>query len=362
MAGVPQLRSYIPIAAPARREPTDGTEARLRVSPGFEPAWFRERVAVDFSKRWHTDPLYRRRTLALMRRELLRAFPSTDYWSARDELELATISGCYGICVVPAVFGKKIRYHADRWPELEPGQELTIERVEKLDVRELLAGPFVEALFRQMEAIAAEWGTIRGHLNYQGVLNNAFHLRGQQVLTDLTDRPEFAEHLFWLITEIIIGLAQMVQERQRKAGLAVNQLAVSNCTVNMVSPATYRRFLLTHDRAIAESFERFGVHTCNWNATPYLKVLGALPKVGYIDVGMMSDLKKVREAFPLARRAVLYSPSRLDQASLEEIRADVERIGAELAPCDVVMADIQAGTPDARVNALIQMCRELSGA
>ena len=70
-----QLRNHIPIA-PARREPADGTESDLRVSLGFEPAWFHQRCGVDFSEPWHKDPYYRYETLKKMKVELVRAFPT----------------------------------------------------------------------------------------------------------------------------------------------------------------------------------------------------------------------------------------------------------------------------------------------
>jgi hypothetical protein len=88
-------------------------------------------------------------------------------------------------------------------------------------------------------------------------------------------------------------------------------------------------------------------------------VLSELPRVGYLDMGIESDMRQVKTRFPDARRAVLYSPVRLQDASLEEIRKDMEKIFCELSPCDVVMADIQATTPDRRVNELLEICRAL---
>ena len=129
--------------------------------------------------------------------------------------------------------------------------------------------------------------------------------------------------------------------------------------MNMISPRAYRQFIFPHDRKIAESFERFGVHTCNWNVTPYLQVLRELPKMGYLDMGIISDMRQARALFSDARRAVMYSPVKLQDASVEEIRADMQKIRDELAPCDVVMADIQATTPDARVNELLDICHSL---
>jgi len=356
-----KLRNHIPISGPARREATNGTESDMRVSLGFEPAWYHKRYGVDFSERWHKDPFYRYESLVKMKRELCQRFPSVSYWNENYKDDLATISGCYGAYVIPKIFGFPLIYKEDRWPEIDKSKEkLSIEEIEKLDVDEILSSPFIEEIFHQMDIIEAEWGKIHGYLNWQGVLNNAFILRGEDIFTDFYDRPVFMHLFFSTICNVMIKLAQKVQKRQRDSGFYINHFCVSNCTVNMVSPKIYREFLLPYDKKIAESgFERFGMHTCNWDVTPYLEEIKKLPKVGYLDMGIMSDMKKVKEMFPEARRAVMYSPVRLQEASLNEIRKDMEKIYSELSPCDIVMADIQATTSDERVNELLNICKNL---
>jgi hypothetical protein len=354
-----KLRNHIPIGAPARREPADGSETPLRVSLGFEPAWFAERCGVDLGERFHTDPRLRYRTLEKMKMELVRRFPSVSYWDASRQDDLATLSGVYGAYPVPHVFGMPLIYAPDRWPTPDYRRRLSVEEIERLDVETVLGGPAVEELFGQIETIQGEWGKVHGYLNWQGVLNNAFALRGQEVFLDMFDKPDLTRHFFSVITEVIIRLARMVQERQRASGFSIDQLSVSNCVMNMISPQVYERFVYPFDRRIAGSFERFGVHTCNWDVTPYIEVLGRLPNLGYLDMGVMSDLKTVRRAFPYTYRAVLYSPVALQDAAPAVLRADMERIYRELAPCDLVMADIQASTPDERVHELLAVCRRL---
>ena len=157
----------------------------------------------------------------------------------------------------------------------------------------------------------------------------------------------------------MIRLAQKVQKRQRESGFYINHFSVSNCTLNMISPQIYREFLFPYDKKIAESFERFGVHTCNWDVTPYLEELKKLPKIGYLDMGIMSDLKRVKNMFPEARRAVGYSPVRLQEANLDEIKKDMKKIYDELSPCDVELADIEATTSDERIKEVLQICKNL---
>jgi hypothetical protein len=56
----------------------------------------------------------------------------------------------------------------------------------------------------------------------------------------------------------------------------------------------------------------------------------------------------------------MYTPMDLANKSLETIRLDLERIVRDYAPCDLVLADIEAGTPDERVLQVLAMCEELS--
>ena len=354
-----RLRNHIPIGAPARREPADGTEAPLRVSLGFEPAWFYVRCGVDLSERWHTDPCYRHDALATMKAALCRAFPEVDYWDENKTEDLWTLSGCYGAYVVPALFGCTLGYAPDRWPVIASRPAMDLAALADLDADALLQGALVADLERQMDTIEAEGGMIHGYLNWQGILNNAFNVMGQQVFVEMGDRPQLVHRLLALICEVMIRLAQQVQQRQRASGFEIDQLDVSNCVMNMISPRSYRDYVFPYDKSVAESFRWFGVHTCNWDVTPYLEVLRELPNVGYLDMGMMSDMRRARDLFPEARRAVLYSPVTLHEASKETIARDMARIYQDLAPCDVVMADIRADTPDDRVCYLLQACRDL---
>jgi hypothetical protein len=355
-----KLRNHIPIAGPARREPADGTEGRFRVSLGFEPAWYTQRCEVKFTDQWHRDPEYRHRTLKAMKAELVRAFPEVPYWDPEDDRDLATISGVYGAYPIAHAFGIPLVYGEDRWPALDPARRLSVEEIEALDADRVLQSPVVEDIFRQMDLIEQQWGVIHGYLNWQGVLNNAFNLRGQEIFLDMHDKPDLVRRFFSVITEVMIHLAQRVQERQRASGFAVDQFSVSNCVMNMISPESYAGFVRPFDTRIAGSFERFGVHTCNWDVTPYIEVLAQLPKLGYLDMGMMSDMRRVRETFPDTYRAVLYSPVKLQEAGPEQIRSDMEKIYEDLEPCDLVMADIQASTPDERVRTLLAMCEEIA--
>ena len=90
----------------------------MRVSLGFEPAWYHRRCGVDFSERWHADPVYRHDALVRMKAELHRAFPDRDVLGCHDDRDTWTISGVYGSYLIPVIFGCELRYEPDRWPAI----------------------------------------------------------------------------------------------------------------------------------------------------------------------------------------------------------------------------------------------------
>jgi hypothetical protein len=355
-----QLISYIAPAAPATRRPAMGDEAFLRPEIGFTPNWYRNALGIDFGQKWHTDPVYRRETVLAMRSELKRRFPNAEIGGVnRPDKPLDLLTGTYGCISVAAIYGVPIIYYEDKWPNCEH-RYLNDEDVDSLEAPELDTNPFFQELMVQVDWIAAHEGRVEGFINFQGVLNNAYRLRGEKLFYDMKDRPQRCRHLFDCVCTTMIEAAKLLHERQLESGVEVGFFTVSNCLVNMVSPEQYRNFLLPFDRRIGEVFGCIGIHNCAWNADPYIDDYAAVPHLGYIDMGLDSDLARAKQVIMHARRAVMYTPTDLANKSLELIKVDLEKVARDYAPCDVVVADIEAGTPDERIMAFLELCDEIN--
>jgi hypothetical protein len=352
MSQVSQLISYIAPGAPATRRPADGTEPFVRAEIGFTPAWYRQHLEIDFGRPFHTDPEYRRNAMLAMRRLLCTRFAGVPIGRA-DSVEepLDLLTGVFGACSVAAIYGVRIVYAADNWPTCAQ-QYLTDEQVDRLEPPDLENNPHFQAVMKQVDWIAASEGIVTGYVNWQGVLNNAQRLRGQQLFFDLLDAPERARHLFACVCQTMIDAARRVYARQRETGFNVRFSTISNCLVNMIAPQQYEQLLLPFDRQIAEAFGCIGIHNCAWSATPYLELYARVPHVAYIDMGLDSDLRRAQKLFPAARRAVMITPMDVAGKPLAAIEADIVRIADQYGPCDLVLADIDAGVPDERIKAI----------
>ncbi len=355
-----QLISYISPGAPARRRPADGDEPFLRPELGFTPKWYREKLGIDFGERWHTDPSYRRQTVVGMREELRRRFPDTSIGGInRPDTPPDLLTGLYGTCLVAGIYGVPIVYAEDNWPNCQH-EYLTDEEVESLEPPDLDTSPLFRDLMKQVDWIATQEGRVEGFINWQGVLNNAQRLRGERLFYDMIDEPKRCRRLFDCVCTTMVEAARRLHERQRASGVDIGFFTVSNCLVNMVSPEQYRDFLLPFDQRIANIFGCIGIHNCAWNADPYIDAYAAVAHLGYIDLGLDSDLSRARRAFPRGRRALMYTPMDFANKPLEAIRDDVERIARDYAPCDIVVADIEAGTPDRRVRDFLGLCEAIN--
>lgn len=350
-----QLVSYIAPAAPATRRPATGREPFVRPEVGFTPRWFRESLGIDFGRTWHADPAYRRETVLAMRAELRKRFPGRNIGgSEAPESPLDLLTGTLGACVIPGIFGLPIVYSCENWPAAGH-QYLSDHDADHLEPPDLDETPFFQELMGQLEWIAKSEGKIEGFLNWQGILNTVYRLRGPEIFCDILAEPARFDRLCECVKTTVIDACQRVQARQRESGVEVSFFTVSNCLVNMISPELYAERLLRFDQRIAETFGCIGIHNCAWNATPYLEAYASVPNVGYVDMGIESDLVKAKAFFPVARRAVMLTPMSVSGQPIEELKKTFERIALEYAPCDVVMADIDAGTPDERVRELLEL-------
>jgi hypothetical protein len=291
--------------------------------------------------------------------EVRRRFPGSNVGGIDDDLPPDLLTGVFGSAVVPAMFGQSVRYFADKWPAPH-GEPLTDEQADALEPLDLDNNEPFQQILSQLDRIEELTGAARGYLNWQGVLNTSFRLRGEQIFMDMMDNPKRAHHIFDCVAVTMIDGIKRLHKHQEQSPPEEKFGTISNCVVNMIGPEHYHEHLLPYDLKIRAEFENFGIHNCAWIVDPFMESYATVPKLGYIDMGITSDLKKARRLFPNTRRTLLYTSMDLANKSQEQIRADFEGIAKELAPCDVGMPDIEMDIPDERVRLVLDLCAEFT--
>ena len=355
-----QLRYYIAFGAPPTREQAEGTEPFMRPEVGFTQRWYHHYCGLDFGERWHADPDLRMKGWERMRGEIRRRFPGRNIGGSEGDDPPDLLTGTYGGCVVSSVYGQEIRYWPDNWPASAPGQELSDEEADELKPPEMEHNAVFSGILKQMDRIERLTGTIRGFLNWQGVLNSAFRLRGDAIFMDMIETPERASRIFECVANTMIEGYQLVHARQRGAGTDYRFGTTANCVVNMVSPQHYERLLLPFDLRLRSAFLNFGIHNCAWRVDPYLPGYSRVPNLGYLDMGLESDLTEVKRLFPKSRRNLIYTSMDMMNKADGQIRDDFERIARDLGPCDLGLPNVELGVSDERILFAMDLCEELS--
>jgi hypothetical protein len=354
------LRYYIALSAPPTREAVVGPEPYLRAEAGFTPKWFHEYLGIDFSESWHRNPDYRLETWNQMSAEVSKRFPGRNIGDCEEEGPPDILTGIYGGCVVSQMFGVGVRYWPGSWPAAEHGYLLPDEEALKLKPVDLENNRFFQGILEQCDRIEQLTGTVKGYLNWQGVLNTAFRMRGERIFTDLIEAPQRAHSVFDAVATTMIDGIKRLLARQREAGQDYRFATISNCVVNMLSPRHYEEFLLPYDLKIRSEFENFGIHNCAWNVNPYMNAYSKVPRLGYLDMGMESDFLRCRELFPETRRNLIYEDMDVANKTKEEIRREIEQIASDLGPCEIGLPNLEYGIPDERIHWLLDTIDEVS--
>ncbi len=328
-----------------RRAPRDAPPVTVHVS--FSPDWFRSRMGLDLGPRWHHDPAYRRGSFVAMARALNAEFPRLRLGGNPDEIR-GGISQIHTCAVVAALFDQDVIYAEDAWPE-NARRTLDDSAADALEPPDFRSGRIFADIMRQMDEIEREWGVVDGELNYQGVLNTAFRLRGEQIFTDMVAAPERARHVLEVVCETTMRFADAIFDRQTRSGARKDYFVTSNCVVNMISERHYREFVMPWDKKLSDHYPGFGIHNCGWKVDAYARAYAEIRPLGYLDFGIQSDLTLLAELFPRATLTVILNPEDIIDTGPAHVRATLQRLHDELGECRIILGSLDGRTPSSEV-------------
>ena len=298
----------------------------------FNPNWWSTNAGISFDEKFYLDVETRIQNDVTMRGVLYERYGDLGLGEANPQprpiIGSMHVAGGF---VIPALLGSRIRFSANEAPQPEP-MHLSLEQIEsfeKPDWRNLYP---MKQLIAQMDELQSRFGYVVGDVNTDGLLNAAYHLYGQNLFADFYDAPERARQLMEIIGELIADVASYFQSRTQSFSISVNRMVVhlsptpflhANCSVQMISPKSYRAMQLPIEQKMAERMQPFGIHHCGSNlhtvAAEYAKLSPA-----FVDVGWGSHVGQVREKLPNAFLNLRLSPVRMLECSPQEIAEDTK--------------------------------------
>jgi hypothetical protein len=351
---------YIPFAsALVWNRKVAGDDSDLKIHVSFSPDWFTKRMGLDYGETWHRDPVYRRESFVAMAKALNSEYPELRLGGDPDSI-VAGLSQIDSCAFVAALFGQEIRYSPDGWP-VNTGPLIDDDEAETLENPSFENHPVYQDLIRQMDIIEREWGAVEGELNYQGILNTAFRLRGEKIFTDMLLAPQRSHRVLSAVCETTMRVVDAVYTRQARSGARRDYFVTSNCVVNMISEQQYREFIMPYDLKLYDHFPNFGIHNCGWTVDVYLSAYAEIGSLGYLDFGINSDLSRIKELFPNTILTVILNPDDIlgkDQSDLEQM---LQNLHDKLCKCRIILGSLDGSTPPEAVVDLFQTASQVWG-
>jgi hypothetical protein len=341
-------------------------EEFLPVELVFNPHWWHQAAGIPFDQSFYFDAETRIKNDVTMRRVLHDRYG--DLGLGEPDPRPRPIIGSLHVAggfVIPALLGAEIIFapHEAPWPK---PLDLSVDRIEALEKPDFRETWPMSQLTADMDALEDEYGYLVGDLNTDGVLNAAYHLYGQQLFLDFYQAPLRVRRLFDIIGELIVDVALYVRQRADSCSISVNRMVAhvdpslflhANCSVQMISPESYRQLHLPVEQRMAERIQPFGVHHCGDNMHRIAPAYAELPAT-FFGIGWGSDVPLCRKALPNAFFNLRLSPVRMLECPPEEIAEDTEQLLLAAGPLEqagVCCINMDHGTPDDNIFAMFEV-------
>jgi hypothetical protein len=341
----------------------------LPVEVVFHPHWWYCNYGLTFGEEFFFDPDVRVEGERQMRRLLYERFGDLGL-GEKDPLPRPVIGQVHLAAgfLPSAILGCEVLFAEDAPPAILP-RNLTDDEVRALQVPDILDTPIMQRLVAMMDRLQERFGYLEGDVNWGGVQNVALDLRGQQLLLDYYENPDLAFHLLDVVSRTIANLALYIRSRTGSTSIAVNRIVASvdpalslhsNCSVTMVSNATYERFLLPYDNYLAQRLQPYGIHHCGADMEHVVEGYSKVQGVSFFDVGWGSDVARCRAGLP-GFFSLRMSPVRVRECTVDAVQQDVEQLlrqAGDLTQAGICCINMDDGTPDENVRAIFHVVDE----
>ena len=340
-----------------RLVPDDPEMDNIIIITGFMPAWWESEYGITFGRSFHLDAETHKKTLLKMESILKKRFGSLpNFLTGIDYSDSYPVERRYGDGFIPALFGGEVYFDdASGHPYAYPF-ELTGEQARELSVPDVKNHPVIGSL---LDKGKGGFDKTTGEQGFEGVINIAYKLLGEEMFIYMNQKPDLVHHVFEVVWHTINSAVHTVRKWQDPLGVKPTYFVQADCLINMISSSMYKEQLLEFEIKFNQSFDIYGIHTCNWTVDPYLDAIAEVEGLGYLDMGPESDLDLVHRLFPDLRPTVFFPPERFRRLEVGQIRKEISELGKRINKGYILLTDLEAGTQDAQIMAAYEEAARL---
>ncbi len=332
----------------------------------FTPEWWHKAMGIIFDWDFFFDSRLRIECEQEMTRYLYERFGDVGL-GEKDPAVIPALGSAHLSAgfFMSALLGCDVRFSGSGAPSVVCAN-MDEDAIDKLMVVDVAASshPMAKALRKLAEDLKSRFGYVTGDINLGGIQNLALDLRGNTLFLDYFDRREETHLFLKKIAASIEMLLLYISSLSKSLSISVNPAVrhfntpitlISNCSISMVSPDIYDKFILPYDKVLASRFSPFGIHHCGPRLEEYIKLYEQCGEVVFYDVGDNSDVAKCRLAAPDKFFNLRLSPVKLMAANPDYIPVIVESLVSQnggIQNAGICCINMDADMPDENIRTL----------
>lgn len=265
------------------------------------------------------------------------------------------------------MIGCKVNYKEDSPPEVIPADNENLD----LDIEQALKSNAFIRFNKLLEELKLKYNTLKGDINWSGILNIALDFIGQDIFIHMYEKPNKVKSFFNKIKLLINKFTMFVSKETGTTSISVNRNLInfnnpvflhSECSHTMISVDNYNNFLLDYDIEWSKSIRPFGIHYCGPDPHRYAESFSMIPNLDFLDLGWGGNITELRKYLPNTFFNLRLSPVELIDMDVDVIRSTIIQMAEESGNpqltgfCCINMDD---NVSDKKITAIFQTVKEL---
>ena len=335
------------------------------VAVHFMSDWAHKYVGVDYSEDYFFD--YRTRVEARKAIDIKMFELCGDVGLGSENPQPNPDIDCAGGILGKGVWGIPIEFHKDRGPDVF-SINISIEQMNEFALDDGFPDRFpFQRMSKQIEAIREEYGKCNPTHDFfhHGVVNLGLDIRGNELFTDIYERPDDLKVFFQRLGDGILKIADYSEQLMGKMSL----YKVGHCSMCMFPPEFYIDFVLETDARIARRVQPFGIHHHGRTDNGHLDAYKELEtksgvQIELFDLDWNADFAYFRKLFPDTFLFYLMDPVQIANGDSVSYIREIERRANDLGGCDKVMflaGDLDDRVTPDQIKAFVRAVRDVAG-
>ncbi len=339
----------------------------LPVEIVFHPNWWRNEAGIVFDRSYFFDPERRVNDEMRMRRALWERFGQFGYGEEHPTPEpvIGPVHLAAGF-MISSLWGCGIRYFDNSSPVVEP-RNMSLAELDDMEAPDPSENADFRDLFTLIRTLKERFGYVTGDIGWGNLQNLALDLIGHEIFLSYYDDPAAVRRIYDKMNRNVIETLSLIRAVTGTTSISVNRSVEkvdpainlqSNCSVQMISNATYEEFLLPHEIELSERLQPYGIHHCGDNMHAVAEGYSKVKEACFFDVGWGADIARCRELIPDAFFNVRLSPVKIKTCAADEVERDLTGLlenAGDLSRVGVCCINMDHGTPDENVSRIFQV-------